>query len=87
MVPRQHGHYHVRSELYTKGEANGRLFAHPSGHLIELTMLYRMVYLSYGFSVVFLFCHCKRTPMTTVTGRGTTGTAESPKENTKTRTT
>ena len=39
-------------------------------------MLYRMVYLSYGFSVVFLFCDCKRTPMTTVTGRGTTATAE-----------
>ena len=53
VVPRQHGHHHVRSELYTKSEANGRLFAHPSGHLIELTMLYRMVCLSYGFSHVF----------------------------------
>ena len=87
VVPRQHGHHHVRSELYTKSEANGRLFAHPSGHLIELTMLYRMVYLSYGFSVVFLFCHCKRTPMTTVTGRRALATAETSEENTKTEAT
>ena len=87
MVPRQHGHHHARSELYKKGEANERLFAHPSGYLIELTTLYRMVYLSYGFSVVFLFCDCKRTPMTTVTGRRTTATAEISEENTKTKAT
>ena len=59
-VGRQQGRDGSQGEFSGKTEEKRRARERFSGHLIERTMLFQMVCLSYSFSRIFPEFHCKR---------------------------